>query len=499
MGKNIPVLSASVLLLVFFGACGGSSHSSSDNEVPVVVSISDQPSNVGVLSFDIQITGACLVTSANAFATDCSGAQSLLPNAPMTVQLEGMQTPQQSDALATTNVQAGSYTGILVTFGTATASVNVDPNSTDADTATPPNSCTAAATPKICELSPTFTKSFVNLPFPKAATLSAGQPTSVSIEFSVADSLVGTTVGSTTTFTITPILGAGVSTIAGSGGSLVDINNVTGPVTSIVTTSFTVTDAATGQPVTVDTFSGTTTFNGFSNCNTNSLACVQVGQIVTVNYTVSDSNPLVLSASSVTNNNGFQNGQAFEGTVVATTPTPMVLVTAVLAGNTQGVIAGQVLTLVPPTTSTSFSVAVPAGQTLPAGVSFAGAGDLVVGQNVLIDSTGVDDGVVTSDAIELEPTQFDGTVSSITSPNLTVNGLNNFFNDNGIATVQVQTGTQTTFGGTVASSGFKGITVGDVANFDGFLFNGGAGQSPVVFGENVFDDTSNSGAGKKDN
>jgi len=183
---------------------------------------------------------------------------------------------------------------------------------------------------------------------------------------------------------------------------------------------------------------------------------------------------------------------------VATTPTPMVLVTAVLAGNTQGVNAGQVLTLVPPTTSAGFSVAVPAGQTLPASVSFAGVGDLVVGQNVLIDSTGVDDGVVTSDEIELETTQFDGTVSSITSPNLTVNGLNNFFNDNGIATVEVQTGTQTTFGGTVASSGFKGITVGDEANFDGFLFNGGAGQSPIVFGENIFDNT-NPGAMKKPN
>lgn len=498
MRKKIPVLSALLLLTVLFGACGGSSHSSSDNEVPVVVSISDQQSNIGVLSFDIQITGACLVSSSHLAPTNCNGSQNLLPEAPMTVQLEGMQTPQQSDVLATTNVQAGSYTGILVTFGTAAAAVNVDPNSTDADTATPPNSCTAAATPKICELSPTFTSSFVSLPFPKAATLSAGQPTSVSIEFSVADSLVGTTAGRTTTFTITPILAAGVSTIADSAGSLADISNVTGPVTSIVTTSFTVTDAATGQPVTVDTFSGTTTFSGFSNCNSNSLACVQVGQVVTVNYAVSDSNPLVLSASSVTDNNGFQNGQTFEGTVVATTPTPMALVTAVLAGNTQGVKAGQVLTLVLPSTSEGFSVAVPAGQTLPASASFAGVGDLVVGQNVLIDSTGVDDGVVTSDAIELEPTQFDGTVSSITSPNLMVNGLNNFFNDRGVATVQVQTGTQTTFEGTVATSGFKGLTVGDEANFDGLLFNGGAGQSPVVFGEDIFDNT-NPGAMKKPN
>jgi hypothetical protein len=118
---------------------------------------------------------------------------------------------------------------------------------------------------------------------------------------------------------------------------------------------------------------------------------------------------------------------------------------------------------------------------------------------VLIDSTGVDEGVVTSDVIALEPTQFNGTISGVTSPNLTVNGLNNFFNDNGIPTVQVQTGTQTTFGGTAATTGFDGLTVGDEANFDGFLFNGGVGQSPVVFGENVFDNTSDAGMGKKAN
>jgi len=109
VGKKISALSVLLLLLVCFGGCGGSGQSSS--EVPVAVSISDQPSNVGVLSFDIQITSACLLTSANAFATDCSGAQSLLPDLPMTVQLENMQTSQQSDVLATTSVAPGTYTG----------------------------------------------------------------------------------------------------------------------------------------------------------------------------------------------------------------------------------------------------------------------------------------------------------------------------------------------------------------------------------------------------
>jgi hypothetical protein len=487
VGKKISLLSVLPLLLVFFGGCGGSGHSSS--EVPVVVSISDQPSGVGVLSFDIQITGACLLTSANAFATDCSGAQSLLPDLPMTVQIENMQTSQQSDVLATTSVAPGTYTAVLITFGTATVAVNVDPNSTDKDTATPPNSCTAAATPAVCELSPTLTNSSVNVPFPSAVKLSGGQPTNVSIEFSVADSLVGATAGTTTTFTINPVAGVAVTTEPGRDGNLVDVSNVTGPVTSVLTSSFTLTDSATGQAVTV-TPSPSATFSGFSSCSANNLTCVLANQIVSINYSVSDTSPLVLSATSVTDESGFNFGQAFEGTIVATAPTPMVLVTQVPAGNTQGVTVGEVLTLMLPATSAGFSVGVPAGQTLPAGLTFAGSGDLVVGQNVLIDSTGIttagDISTTTADQIELEPTQFSGTVSTITSPNLTVNGLNNFFTDNAISTIQVQTGTQTTFGGIVAT-GFNGITVGDQANFDGFLFNGGAGQNPIVFGENIFD------------
>jgi hypothetical protein len=486
VGKKISVLSALPLLLVFFGGCGGNGQSSS--EVPVAVSISDQPSNVGVLSFDIQITSACLLTSANAFATDCSGAQSLLPEAPMTVQLENMQTSQQSDVLATTSVAPGTYTALLITFGTAAVAVNVDPNATDKDTATPPNSCTAAATPAVCELSPTLTPSSVNVPFPNAVKLSGGQPTNVSIEFSVGDSLVGVTAGTTTTFTIDPIVGAGVTTVPGGDGNLIDVSNVTGPVTSVLTSSFTLIDSATGQAVTVTPANAT--FSGFSGCSANNLTCVLTNQIVSINYSVSDTSPLVLSVTSVTDDSGFTFGQAFEGTIVATTPTPMVLVTQVPAGDTQDVTVGEVLTLVLPATSAGFSVGVPAGQTLPAGLTFAGSGDLVVGQNVLIDSTGIttagDISTTTADQIELEPTQFSGTVSTITSPNLTVNGLNNFFNDNAISTIQVQTGTQTTFGGSVATK-FDGITVGDQANFDGFLFNGGAGQSPIMFGENIVD------------
>lgn len=493
MRKKLPLLSVLPLLFAFITGCGGSSPAKSPQEVPVVVSISDQPSGVGVLSFNIQITGACLLTNANAMATSCTGAQNLLPVAPMTVQLESLQSPQEPDVLATTNVQADSYTAVLITFGTAATTLNVDPHTTDRDTATPPNSCTAGAAPAVCELSPALTTSSVNLPFTNPVTFLAGQANRVGIEFSVADSLVGATAGSTTTFTIAPILAISVG--GGADGNLVDVSNVTGPVTSVVAGGFTLTDSTTGQAVTV-TPSTNAVFSGFSGCNHN-LACVQIGQLLTIDYEISESSTPVLFASSITNNAGFAPASAFEGTIVATTPTPMVVVTAVPAGNMQGVTVGQELTLVPPTASSGFSVALPTDQTLPASVSFASPADLLAGQNVLIDATGVEGGVATSDAIALEPTQFIGVLDVLTAPNLTVDDLNNFFNDRAIPVIQVQTGTQTIFAGTIAGMGFNGLAPDDVVEFDGFLFNGAAGQPPVLFGESVFDTGVNVGAAKR--
>jgi hypothetical protein len=488
--KKISALSVFPLVVAFIAGCGGSSHHTTTvNEVPVVLSISDQPSNVGVLSFDLQITGACLLTNSNASATSCSGAQNLITS-PVTVQLEDLQTSQESDVLASTQVPAGTYTAVLLTFGTSQAAVNVDPNTTDNDSQTPADSCTAAATPTVCELTPVVNPASVTVPFTTAAVLTAGQPANIAIDFNVASSLVEATAGTTNTFTISPTFTATDNTTAGTDGNLLDVSQVTGTVTNVSSTGFTFTDSATGQSMTLATGTNTT-FNGFGTCSPANLACVQTNQDVTVNLGVSDTSPLTQTATSVTDNGGIAFGQGFQGTVIQTGATPMILVTSVPAGNTQNVTVGETLTLVPPATSAGFSVALPAGQTLPAGVSFAGAGDLVDGQNVLIDSTGVvtAGGVSTStaDQVVLEPTQFSGTLSSITSPNVTVNGLNNFFLDNNIQNVNFETGTQTTFGGTVATTGFNGLTVGDQTDMNGFLFNGGVRQNPVVFGESILD------------
>jgi hypothetical protein len=321
--------------------------------------------------------------------------------------------------------------------------------------------------------------------------LTASQPANIAIDFNVASSLVAATVGTTNTFSVDPSVTVTDNTTALADGNLLDVAPITGTVTTVGSGSLTLTDSTTGQPVTIAVNTGTnpTTFNGFGSCMGADLSCVQANQVVTVNSTIATSSPLTQTATSVTDNGGIAFGQGFEGTVIQTGATPMVLVTSVPAGNTQNVAVGQTLAVTLPATSAGFSVATPAGQTLPAGVSFAGAGDLVNGQNVLVDSTGVvtAGGVSTStaDQVVLEPTQFNGTVSALNSPNFTVNGLNNFFTDNNIPSVNFETGTQTTFGGTATD--FSGLTVGDQTSMNGFLFNGGVGQPPAIFGENVID------------
>jgi hypothetical protein len=486
--RRISVLSVLPVVIAFIASCGGSNHHTTPppSEVPVVVSISDQASTLGVLSFDLQITSACLLTSAQAADTDCTGAQSLITT-PVTVQLEDLQTSQESDVLASTQVQAGTYTAVLITFGTSTAAINVDPGTTDTDTT---NSCTAAATPSVCELSPVVNPTSVTVPFSTAAVLTSGQPANIAIDFNVANSIIEATAGATNTFTIDPTFTVTDNTTVGTDGNLLDVSEVTGTVSNVSSTGFDVTDSVTGQLLPIST-SATTTFNGFTSCTTNNLACVANNQTVTVNFGVSGTTSLVDTATSVSDNGGITFGQGFEGTVIQTGATPMILVTSVPAGNTQGVTVGQTLTLVPPATSAGFSVALPAGQTLPAGVSFAGSGDLVDGQNVMVDSTGVTTAggvsTTTADQLVLEPTEFSGTLSALNSPNVTIDGLNNFFTDNNVQNINFQTGAQTTFGGTAATTGFNGLTVGDQANLNGFLFNGGVGQPPAVFGETILD------------
>src|SRR6202047_6248 len=193
--KKILTLSVLPFLLAFIGGCGGSGHHSTPPpaEGPVVVSVSDQPpTGINVIFFQLTITGGCLLTSAEAGATSCTGAQNLFPVAPDTIQFANLQTPVDSDVVSSTNVAADTYTGVLLMFGTGTATVTVDPGQVFGDGTTTCDN-TAGTTPLVCQLAPAVSSSTVTANFSAPVMLTSGTPVQIAIDLNVGSSLVNTT------------------------------------------------------------------------------------------------------------------------------------------------------------------------------------------------------------------------------------------------------------------------------------------------------------------
>jgi len=509
--NKVLALAVLPLVLAFLGGCGGSSQVTSPPEsVPVVVSISATtptgtealPAGVNLVSAQATVTGACLLTSSDTNVTTCPSGQSILSSSP-TIQFSGLSTPNQVDVLSnsTTDVTAGAYTGIMLTFGSAvmlTVSVDAGQNYTDGT-----NNCdnTTGTTTIICSFNkvgvPTSTSTYT---FSNPITLTAGTPVSIMVGLDLTGSLTAKgTAPATLSFTPIVVVTQGA---VGSDGNLVDVNNVTGTVQNIIATTITVIDSATDQPVTLNIGSGTTVTNYntvTAACATaNTLSCPQVGDVVTVAYGTSNTNPIQFNAASINGNPGITSTNGFQGTIVATTPTPEVVVTAVPAGNTLSHIGvGQLYDL----NFAAGAVFSNSGGITFTNGTFASPSDLVVGQNVLVDvacpTTGCEftppvanppgqatPGSVTADAMELLPTQISGAVNTLSSPNYTVNGLNSFYTNNGITGFNAQTGSYTTYNGSVTQ--FSDLTAGNTYYYNGYLLNSGTPGTPDFYNTNIY-------------
>jgi len=142
--------------------------------------------------------------------------------------------------------------------------------------------------------------------------------------------------------------------------------------------------------------------------------------------------------------------------------------------------------------------------TLPSGLSFASASDLLVGQQVQVE---VEPGTLgnsggggpwsppavsfTTNSVELEPSQITGTISAISSngTSFTLTTFPNFFapwsnwnNPNWTPTqVTIDTTSQTAYQGLTPDS-FSGLTTNSVVSVQGWLFAtpGGATASTQV-------------------
>jgi hypothetical protein len=516
--KKILALAALPLVLAFIGGCGGSGHTTPppSNNVPVVVSISDTtpaaeealPAGVNLVSVQASVTGVCLLTSSDTGDTTCPTGQTAFPatgGSPSTVQFTGLATPSQPDVISNGAVTANTYVGALVTLGSPlVATVSVDPGDSFSDGTTTCDN-TTGTTPLFCPLAPVASTTSETVTFPSPITLTAGTPVSIVVGLDVTGSLTAST-STPPVLAFTPIVTVTQGTTAAD-GDLIDVNNVTGTVQSISATSLTLVDSATGLPLTLNIGSGTTVTNYntvTATCATaNTIGCPQVGDVVTLSYGASNTNPVQFTALNINGNPGILSTNAFQGTIIATTPAPEVVVTAVAAGNTvPGIAVGQVLDL-------SFTTTPPAvfsnstGAALPVTQTFASPTDLVVGQNVLIDTscptvasvttcvftppaavtapTPQGPGSVTADAIELLPSNVSGIVGDLNSTDLTftVSGLNSLFTGNGITGFSGTASTSATYSGSLTA--FTDMTSGDTYFYNGFVLNSGTPSTPALY------------------
>jgi hypothetical protein len=459
----------------------------------------DPPAGVSVLFFQVSLTGATLQS------TSGSSVSLLANNTP--IQVDVTQLQALSAFLSTASVPAGTYSSLNLTFANPQIVIQ---NTSDSSIA---GTCAVGA---ICQFTPAVdnsaTISLSSNPFP--VTVAANSPLGFLIDFHLntiiqSDLSVNLNVANGVTLAQLPSAApAGPPQFGVLAGAVQSLNPNQNQFTL---------QTAWGRTFTIDVNSSTTD-SDFPVCNTLALTpplwnCIATGQIVQVQVAgiQSDGDPL---AAQVTYLQGT-NQQTVEGTIVAlpALPTPVgeTIVDVLLHQNpsaTSGLPLGGIAQVAVWTAGngshpvTTFSID-SNGFTIPSGFAFAGPNDFAVGQDVQLTVTPgslVPPNAVspvawgpppqlsfTASAVQLEPSQITGTISSITSPNFVIDY---FWSPcappggapvcNVIALIQfnVETTSQTNYVGFTPDS-FSGLADKDLASVRGWLFPESATPNPT--------------------
>jgi len=483
------------------GSCGGGCPASPQGTVYMTMT-DDPPAGVSVLFFQ--------VTLANATLTPTSGSPvSLLNN----ISAFGSDTPPQIDVtqlqavsafLSSAQVPPGTYSSLSLTFANPQLVIY---NQSDSSLG---NSCAVGS---ICQLTPAFDNnssslSFTSTPFP--ITVGATSPLGFAIDFhlnTVIQPDLSVNLGATNGVTISELPSAPTPPQLGS---------ITGTVVTVTPSTgvFTV-QAPWGGSFDIATTSSTA-FDNFpsSACTTPGLGCLAQGQIVTVavSSVAATGYSGVLTASQVTYVQAA-NTQTVEGTIIQILPLPTPageLIVEMLLHNspvpTSAVPIGGVATV---TLASSAAYTIDNnGFTIPPGLSFNGAEDVTVGQNLrllvepgTLSNTGSGPGSsawgpppsisFTASAVELEPSQMTGSITAIDSSatSFTLGVAGPFFAPwpmpTAVSSFDVITTGQTSYTG-FNPENFSGLAASDFVSVNGWLFGPAAGGvSPVIAAQSV--------------
>ncbi|HTV96869.1 MAG TPA: hypothetical protein VME42_12725 [Steroidobacteraceae bacterium] len=411
------IMRAAILTMALGAAAGcGGNGSGGDGSAPtgapqstVNFVVSDTPSTgITVLSFQIQITAAVLQP----------GNISILPK-PVTVDLA--QLVSDTGFLASTVIDSGTYTSLALSYANPQVTIQ---NDTGSDISLPGGSCAAGAT---CTFTPALDNATLTVSsgiFP--LTLTASSSTGLNLDLSIADLLQSD-------LSIRFASGSSVNlSLLGSGP--VRIDDVLATVTSASDTQIGVTTAFGDSLVLAPGTSSAYDFPS-SVCASNDVSCVMSGQAVALDVSLGGDGTLTIDSLSYLGASGTPLVKALVLSA-ATGAAPSGQLLLLRGINVSSLTPGQIAT-VSFAPGASYSVAT-ASYPSVANARFAGAGDLLPGQELIVgvsaDLVAGSSPTFTTSAVYLQSSQIVGDVASVdgASSEVMIDSLTGLFTASGL-------------------------------------------------------------------
>lgn len=454
-----------LILCAALASCGGnnqlgSQQQNSGNSSVVLAMTDTPPSLVSILSAQVTLTGATLAP----------GNVSLFSGS-TTVELTRLQTDIAYIATAT-NIPAGNYTSVTLTFANPSLTIENDL----------PTTIAGCASGSVCPVVPTATSLSTTVPltsFSIASSSTTGLLIDVNLKNLLSASLGADFSAGTTVTPFTP---------AGIGAPPVGAEDVVGHVGNINATSktFTLTNAAATYSLKAD---NTSTFFPTSLCATSGFACLQNNQILSVDIGIQSDGSIL--ARNILFEDADSSDAEVEGIITSTNAASQQfnMVVLTISGSGTGLtIGGQATVQYSTSLPTPFDIDFLHVDNLQLSTSsfsssFTGAADLVAGQQVSIRRNSSSTSTLIADRVRLRSSRVTATVQSVGAPNINLGSLPSlFFGHGGVTLIQAQTSiTPPTIyfevGGSINSST---NLLGELVSVRGPLFNTGGTNRTLV-------------------
>ena len=462
-----------LILCAALAGCGGNNQFGSQPQntgnSSVVLAMTDTPpSLVSILSGQVTLTGATLTP----------GNVSLFSGS-TTVELTRLQTDIAYIATAA-NIPAGNYTGLTLTFANPSLTI-------ENDTGNKIGTCAAAS---ICTMAPTTTANLSTTVSLTSFSIAANSATGLLIDVDL-NSLLNASLGADFS------AGTTVTSFApgGTGAPPVGAEDVVGQVANLNVSSgtFTLTNAEASYSLKVNNGSTFFQFPASASCTTPGIACLQNGQIVSVDIGIQSDGSIL--ARNILFEDSDSSDAEVEGEITSTDAASQQFSIVLLTISSSGTglsIGGQATVQYSTSPQTPFDIDFLHVDNFQESTSsfsafFTGPADLVAGQEVSVRrGSSSSNTTIIADRVRLRSSRITATVQSVGSSIITI-GKNSslpslFFGHGGVTLIQAQTSVAPPtiyyeIGGTInASTNITGAPV----SVRGPLFNTGSTNRTLV-------------------